>query len=158
MTSPVSHSHSGDRVLITVEFPSEALTLLPTSEPPCPNAGNFAVTLDSEDWHDMAKRVLREESRADREDDPEVTAARVEFSLRRAVAREMAADQDPEVMRRRSVLGVLHRLGDMVMGGTVKAFEVVWRDQAIEASYTIGREGRARHRVIQIRLTLPEAP
>lgn len=119
MAIPVSHTVVGDRVLITAEFPAENVTSMID--------GAASVTLDDSDWHDVAKRVIRECTAAEHELDPGVIVLRVEHSLRDAVARALSTvEVDPEIARRRAVASVFHRLADMLMSGTVRGCNVEW--------------------------------
>lgn len=117
MTAKIEHAVHGDRVLITAEFPRESLTS---------DRDGIAITLDDQEWSDVAKRVLREYNAAERALDAEAVVHRVEQSLTDAVSRALNSVVDPEIARRRAVAGVLHRIGDMVVTGTIRGCSVEW--------------------------------
>lgn len=114
----MDHSTVGDRTLITVTFPPEAMTV---SGP-----DGVSVTLDDDDWQGTAKRVLAEYNAAERGMDSAAVALRVEQALSDAVTRAVNGGCEPETARRRAVAGTLHRIADMVVGGTIREVVVEW--------------------------------
>jgi hypothetical protein len=125
----IDHAIHGDRGMITAEFPVEALTSVDRTA---------TITLDGHDWFNVAKRVLREYNAIERGLDAEVLGNRVEHSLRNAVARALSGECDPDLARRRAVAGVLHRLADMVISGTIRELQTQWHETMPEVSVEFG--------------------
>jgi hypothetical protein len=144
MTKTVSHAIHGDRVLITVAMPSDAITAAPER--------SVDITLDAVDWHDVAKSVLRQQRIAEREVPPDQVCSNVESMLRREVTRALTTDHEPEVVRRRAVANMLSRIADLVLAGTVTRFDFDWTDPTVEAEIETGRGERRRMRQVTCRL------
>jgi hypothetical protein len=129
----VKAAHVGDRVLLTVELPEGSVV---------PGVGVAEVTLDSEKWREIAKRVGRAADAADRESDPNHVATRVKTTLDQVVNDALRQQIDPVLARRRAVAGLLHRLGDLVGTGSLRGFDVVWHS-AVDVRVTAETHGRA---------------
>lgn len=139
MKPTTSYAVNGDRVLITLEVDASSVT---ASDP-----ARISITLDDEEWHDAAKRVLRENQAAERGLLPDLVADNVERSLHRAIDRAGRVDQDPDLLRRRAATNILHRLADLVLNGSVRRFEVRWDGvNTSTVGVETGRGDRARIR------------
>lgn len=117
MRHTTRHDFHGDRILLTLEVDSAVVT---------ETGDRIAVTMDDEDWRDAERSLRRERGRAERELDGDQLATRFEVSLQDAITRALSQPGEPELLRRRSVAAVLQRLGDMVMGGSVREFSTSW--------------------------------
>lgn len=113
----ITHDVHGDQVLITVELPGETLTARAD--------GTVSITMEDLDWRDTARGVLKEANLAERKLDPDSIVMRVRESLADASNRAMHADT-AEVRTMRMASTVLHRLGDMIQGGTIRGLKLEW--------------------------------
>lgn len=113
----IDHETDGQLVRVTATFPAESALA---------RDGTVAITLDDREWHDAAKRLVAECRAAERALDPGIIVLRVEQALRDAVERALSFGGDPEIARRRAVADVFHRVADMVVSGTIRAFNAEW--------------------------------
>lgn len=145
MKPTTSYAVHGDRVLITLEVDASSVT--------ASDKDRISITLDDEEWHDAAKRVLRENQAAERGMPADMVADTVERSLHRAIERAGRVDLDPDLLRRRAATNVLHRMADLVMNGTVRRFEVRWdgvNTSTVGVETGRGDRGRVRDMILAI--------
>lgn len=151
MKPTTTYDVHGDRVLITLEVDAAAVT--------AQDGGRVLVTMDDEEWHDAAKRVLRERQTAERDMPADIVADRAERSLHSAVERAARYEVDPDLMRRRGAANILHRIADHVLSGTVRRFEARWDGaNANTVRLETGRGDNARVRDMILAVEISKVP
>lgn len=81
--------------------------------------------LNGDTWKAIARGVLKAYNAAEFRLAPEELVEKIREGLADAALRGLEPDQ-PDLARRRMVSSVLHRLADMIQGGTVDEFEGAW--------------------------------